>query len=233
MLLEAQSLWVIQYAFSMRVCVCGVGRETTAASGGAFWRVRASCFDSALLSSSLTQFSLKRVTVASAPQSCQVFVDLLHLIVNFFYHTVTVVPLLSCLFIPASCPRAIPRLLLSISKSLWPTCARLRSVCPLLSPSLLTCSSTNLTLMLAGRVWSCSLCFVFFCVITKAFVPGIWSQMFLCVCSLTQAGWEKRVLKSLNSMSTELDVPLARMVTKLPSLKHSTAFLSGRGAISA
>lgn len=35
------------------------------------------------------------------------------------------------------------------------------------------------------------------------------------VCSLIQASWEKRVLKSLNSMSTELEVPLARMVTKI------------------
>lgn len=35
----------------------------------------------------------------------------------------------------------------------------------------------------------------------------------MCV-SLTQASWEKRVLKSLNSMSTELLVPLAHMVTK-------------------
>lgn len=35
----------------------------------------------------------------------------------------------------------------------------------------------------------------------------------MCV-SLTQASWEKRVLKSLNSMSTELGVPLAHMVTK-------------------
>lgn len=40
----------------------------------------------------------------------------------------------------------------------------------------------------------------------------------MCVCSLTQASWEKRVLKSLNSMSTELGVPLARMVARLLSI---------------
>lgn len=40
------------------------------------------------------------------------------------------------------------------------------------------------------------------------------------VCCLTQAGWEKRVLKSLNSMSTELEVPLARMVATIISLAH-------------
>lgn len=34
----------------------------------------------------------------------------------------------------------------------------------------------------------------------------------MCVWFLWQANWEKRVLKSLNSMSTELGVPLARMV---------------------
>lgn len=42
--------------------------------------------------------------------------------------------------------------------------------------------------------------------------------MFMCVCSLTQASWEKRVLKSLNSVSTELGVPLARMVAKILSI---------------
>lgn len=39
-----------------------------------------------------------------------------------------------------------------------------------------------------------------------------------CLCSLTQASWEKRVLKSLNSMSSELDVPLARMVPQSLSI---------------
>ncbi|CAG04574.1 unnamed protein product, partial [Tetraodon nigroviridis] len=38
-----------------------------------------------------------------------------------------------------------------------------------------------------------------------------------------QAGWEKRVLKSLNSMSTELEVPLARMVATILSLAHECA----------
>lgn len=42
------------------------------------------------------------------------------------------------------------------------------------------------------------------------------------VCCLTQAGWEKRVLKSLNSMSTELEVPLARMVAAISSLAHES-----------
>lgn len=45
----------------------------------------------------------------------------------------------------------------------------------------------------------------------------------LCVCSLTQASWEKRVLKSLNSMSTELEVPLARMVAKILSITANVA----------
>lgn len=40
----------------------------------------------------------------------------------------------------------------------------------------------------------------------------------LCLFFLTQASWEKRVLKSLNSMSSELDVPLARMVPQSLSI---------------
>lgn len=53
----------------------------------------------------------------------------------------------------------------------------------------------------------------------------------LCLCSLTQASWEKRVLKSLNSMSSELDVPLARMVPQnlsitpvIPTNPHFSVF---------
>lgn len=42
------------------------------------------------------------------------------------------------------------------------------------------------------------------------------------VCCLTQAIWEKRVLKSLNSMSTELEVPLARRVSTILSLAHES-----------
>ena len=42
--------------------------------------------------------------------------------------------------------------------------------------------------------------------------------MSMCVWSLTQASWEKRVLKSLNSVSTDLGVPLARMVAKILSI---------------
>uniref|UniRef100_A0A8D3A1T1 TBC1 domain family, member 19 n=1 Tax=Scophthalmus maximus TaxID=52904 RepID=A0A8D3A1T1_SCOMX len=45
----------------------------------------------------------------------------------------------------------------------------------------------------------------------SAFFVTQYPNMCVCVCSLTQASWEKRVLKSLNSMSTELGVPLARM----------------------
>lgn len=43
-------------------------------------------------------------------------------------------------------------------------------------------------------------------------------DMCVCVCSFTQASWEKRILKSLNSMCTELGVPLARMVPKMFSI---------------
>lgn len=70
-----------------------------------------------------------------------------------------------CLPILASSPRAIPQLLQSISKSRWPTCARHRSVCPLLSLSLLACSSCT-TLWLQTFCFFPSLLFFFF----KAFV---------------------------------------------------------------
>lgn len=49
---------------------------------------------------------------------------------------------------------------------------------------------------------------------------GIYVSSRVFVCCLTQAGWEKRVLKSLNSMTTELEVPLARMVAPILSLAH-------------
>lgn len=39
---------------------------------------------------------------------------------------------------------------------------------------------------------------------------------------LTQAIWEKRVLKSLNSMSTEQEVPLARRVATILLLAHES-----------
>lgn len=56
--------------------------------------------------------------------------------------------------------------------------------------------------------------FFFFCIYLSTV------QLTVCVCCLTQAGWEKRVLISLNSMSTELEVPLARMVATILSLAH-------------
>uniref|UniRef100_A0A8D3E1X8 TBC1 domain family, member 19 n=1 Tax=Scophthalmus maximus TaxID=52904 RepID=A0A8D3E1X8_SCOMX len=70
--------------------------------------------------------------------------------------------------------------------------------------------STSLTLVF----------YLFFCLLKSerrglanqsAFFVTQYPNMCVCVCSLTQASWEKRVLKSLNSMSTELGVPLARM----------------------
>lgn len=114
-------------------------------------------FDSSLLSSTWTRSSLSDVLfvfiVASVPQSCQSFCQ--NTAGFFFFFAVftwstfmcCTAPLLLCLLILASCPRAIPRLLQSISKSRWPTCARHRSVCPLSSSSPLTCSSsTSVTL---------------------------------------------------------------------------------------
>lgn len=79
-----------------------------------------------------------------------------------------------CWLLPASCPWAIPRLLQSISKSRWPTCARHRSVCPLSSPSLLT-PSTSLTLSLS--VESRDVVFFFF-------ITRVW----FCVCVLSYTG---------------------------------------------
>lgn len=107
------------------------------------------------------------------------------------------------LFTLASCPPATRLPLLNISKSRSPTCAKLRSACLLLSASL----------PLPQHVLSPA-------DIKDAASPlGVWSPVFLnvcvCVCSLPQASWEKRVLKSLNSMSTELGVPLARMVAQI------------------
>lgn len=147
----------------------------------------------------------------------------------FFYCTVMLLVPLLCFLILAICPRAIPRLLQSMSKSLWPTCARHRSVSLLLPLSLLICSSsTSLTLVLFGcRIQRCGLLFFnfFFFLNQLAICNTVSKAKCVCVCvrSLTQTSWEKRVLKSLNSMSTELGVPLARMVAKILSITANIA----------
>lgn len=107
-----------------------------------------------------------------------------------------------CSLIAGSCPRAIPPLLQSISRSRWPTCGRHKSVRLLLAPH----SSFVLFLTLC--------CLELMSPIGRAVSEAKCG----CVSSSTQANWEKRVLKSLNSMSTELEVPLARKVSQILSV---------------
>lgn len=45
----------------------------------------------------------------------------------------------------------------------------------------------------------------------------------VCVCSPLQASWERRILKSLNSMCTELGVPLARKVPACLPVVHNSS----------
>ncbi|KAM8899344.1 TBC1 domain family member 19 isoform 2-T2 [Spinachia spinachia] len=109
-------------------------------------------------------------------------------------------------------PRAIPRLLWSISKSRWPTCARHRSVS---SPPISVTSSLLILPPMPPHLLPLSTeAFFSFFVLFKDTCGGgvrLFFSFLYVTCCLTQACWEKRVLKSLNSMSSELGVPLARM----------------------
>lgn len=136
--------------------------------------------------------------------------SLLHLSLDLpiFYCTTTLPPLL--FFDPRQSPPSHPA---APPEHLKEPLAYMRKAQVSLSAliSVTPSSAADLTLCSFLQFHSC--CFIRLCIYI------ICSQTFpLCLCSLTQASWEKRVLKSLNSMSSELDVPLARMVPQSLSI---------------